>query len=99
MSNANQGVGRRDVLATAGTLSIAGTIWASLASSALAAPVATDRNNDAQAAAPQPLTAPGARHLNALMERLAKAPLRRDFKTVPMILTTRGGPPALPGWQ
>jgi hypothetical protein len=89
MSNALQGVSRRRVLATAGTLSIAGTIGASLVSSALAAPVATDRNDEAQAGARQPLTVPGARHLNALMKRLAKAPRRRDFKTVPMILTNR----------
>jgi len=85
MSNAKQVVSRREVLATAGTLSIAGTIGPLLASSALAAPVAIDRKNEAQAAAPQPLTAPGARHLNVLMELLAKALRRRDFKTVPMI--------------
>jgi hypothetical protein len=89
MSNAKQGVSRREVLATASTLSIAGAMGPSLASSALAAPVAADRKNETQAAAPQPLTAPGARHLNALMERLAKAPRRRDFKTVPMILANR----------
>jgi hypothetical protein len=89
MSNAKQGVSRREVLATASTLSIAATIGPSAASPALAAPVAADQKNEAQAAAPQPLTAPGARHLNALMERLAKAPRRRDFKTVPMILTHR----------
>jgi hypothetical protein len=89
MPNAKQGVSRREVLATASTLSIAATIGPSVGSSALAAPVAADQKNDAQAAAPQPLTAPGARHLNALMERLAEAPRRRDFKTVPMILTNR----------
>ena len=88
MSNAKQRVSRREVLATAGTLSMAGTIGPSLASSALAAPVADDRNG-AQTGAPQPLTAPGAGHLNALMERLARAPWRRDFKTVPMILADR----------
>jgi hypothetical protein len=39
-------------------------------------------------AAPSPaLTPTGAGQLNALMDRLAKAPRRRDFKTVPMILT------------
>src|SRR6202035_4788662 len=68
--------------------SMAGTIGPSLPSSALAAPVAADRNG-AQTGAPQPLTAPGAGHLNALMERLARAPRRRDFKTVPMILADR----------
>jgi hypothetical protein len=89
MSNAKQGVNRREVLATATTLSIAGAMGPSLAASALAAPVAADRKNDTQAVASQPLTAPGARHLNALMDRLAKAPRRRDFKTVPMILANR----------
>ncbi len=39
------------------------------------------------AASPTPLTPAGAGQLNALMERLAKAPRRRNFKTVPMILT------------
>jgi hypothetical protein len=29
---------------------------------------------------------PGATHLDALKKRLAQAPRRRDFKTVPMIL-------------
>jgi hypothetical protein len=32
------------------------------------------------------LTPPGATHLDALQKRLAQAPRRRDFKTVPMIL-------------
>jgi hypothetical protein len=32
------------------------------------------------------LTPPGATHLDALKKRLAEAPRRRDFKTVPMIL-------------
>jgi hypothetical protein len=39
-----------------------------------------------QAATPAPLTPPGAGHLDALMQRLAATPRRRDFKTVPMIL-------------
>jgi hypothetical protein len=33
------------------------------------------------------LTPPGATHLDALKKRLAQAPRRRDFKTVPMILS------------
>src|SRR5882724_8493032 len=33
------------------------------------------------------LTPPGATHLEALKKRLAQAPRRRDFKTVPMILS------------
>ncbi|MBY0251045.1 MAG: transcriptional initiation protein Tat, partial [Methylobacterium organophilum] len=43
----------------------------------------------ARAASPDkpPLVEAGAGDLRALMERLAKAPRRRDFKTVPMILT------------
>jgi hypothetical protein len=41
----------------------------------------------AQAATSSLLTQPGAGELNALIRRLANAPRRRDFKTVPMILT------------
>jgi len=40
----------------------------------------------AAAAVESALTPPGAAHLDALMKRLAQAPRRRDFKTVPMIL-------------
>src|SRR5258708_2626396 len=40
----------------------------------------------AAAAVQSVLTPPGATHLDALMKRLARAPRRRDFKTVPMIL-------------
>ena len=36
-----------------------------------------------------PILAEGASDLDALMERLAKAPRRRDFKTVPMILNDK----------
>ena len=35
------------------------------------------------------MTPPGATHLDALKKRLAQAPRRRDFKTVPMILNNR----------
>ena len=38
------------------------------------------------AAVESALTPPGAAHLDALKKRLAQAPRRRDFKTVPMIL-------------
>src|SRR5258705_100395 len=38
------------------------------------------------AAVESALTPPGATHLEALKKRLAQAPRRRDFKTVPMIL-------------
>ena len=41
----------------------------------------------AAAAVESALTPPGATHLDALKKRLAQAPRRRDFKTVPMILT------------
>jgi intracellular sulfur oxidation DsrE/DsrF family protein len=37
---------------------------------------------------PGPVMPPGAGQLRSLMEQLAKAPRRRDFKTVPMILDT-----------
>src|ERR1700687_4492948 len=40
----------------------------------------------AAAAVESALTPPGATHLDALNKRLARAPRRRDFKTVPMIL-------------
>ena len=42
----------------------------------------------AAAAADAPLLQAGSGQLRALMERLAHAPRRRDFKSVPMILTT-----------
>src|SRR5258708_39723594 len=40
----------------------------------------------AAAAVESAVTPPGAAHLDGLMRRLAQAPRRRDFKTVPMIL-------------
>src|SRR5712692_11076109 len=40
----------------------------------------------AAAAVESALTPPGATHLDALKKRLAQAPRRRDFKTVPMVL-------------
>jgi hypothetical protein len=43
----------------------------------------------AAAAVGPALTPPGATHLDALRKRLALAPRRRDFKTVPMILDHR----------
>jgi hypothetical protein len=42
--------------------------------------------NPAAAAMEPALTPPGATHLDALKKRLARAPRRRDFKSVPMIL-------------
>ena len=43
----------------------------------------------AAAAVESALTPPGATHLDTLKKRLAQAPRRRDFKTVPMILNQR----------
>jgi hypothetical protein len=43
----------------------------------------------ATAAVEPALTPPGATHLDALKKRLAQAPRRRDFKTVPMILNNQ----------
>jgi intracellular sulfur oxidation DsrE/DsrF family protein len=43
----------------------------------------------AAAAVESALMPPGATHLDALKKRLAQAPRRRDFKTVPMILNDR----------
>lgn len=51
MSNTKRVVSRRDVLATAGTLSIAGTIGPAVVPSVLAAPIATDQKNEAIAEA------------------------------------------------
>jgi hypothetical protein len=66
--------GRRDVLRTVGLTVATGAIGLV---SARAKP----------AAAVEPALMPhGAIHLDALKKRLAKAPRRRDFKTVPMIL-------------
>src|SRR6266403_5328322 len=48
--------------------------------------VASAGGRPAAAAVESALTPPGATHLEALKKRLAQAPRRRDFKTVPMIL-------------
>ena len=66
--------GRRSVLRTVALTVTAGAIG-------LASPA-----KPAAAGAKSALTPGGATHLNALMKRLAQAPRRRDFKTVPMIL-------------
>ncbi len=66
--------GRRSVLRTVALTVATGAIG--LASAA----------KPAAAAAKPTLTPAGATHLDALMKRLAQAPRRRDFKTVPMIL-------------
>jgi hypothetical protein len=50
--------------------------------------LATMTAQNARAADLAPLTVPGASHLRELMDRLGRAPRRRDFKTVPMILSS-----------
>src|SRR5258705_8845839 len=67
--------GRRGVL---------GTFALTLATGAIGLASAAAR--PAAAAVESSLTPPGATHLEALKKRLAQAPRRRDFKTVPMIL-------------
>jgi hypothetical protein len=67
--------GRRGVLRT---------FALSLATSAIG--LASAAAKPAAAAVESALTPPGATHLDALKKRLAQAPRRRDFKTVPMIL-------------
>src|SRR5258707_7167675 len=67
--------GRRDVL---------GPFALTMATGAIG--VASVAAKPATAAVESALTPPGATHLDALKKRLAQAPRRRDFKTVPMIL-------------
>lgn len=57
-----------------------------LAAAASAIGLAAARAEPATAAAESALTPPGATYLDVLRKRLALAPRRRDFKTVPMIL-------------
>jgi hypothetical protein len=71
----NMITGRRGVLRTFALTAATGAIGLA---SAAAKPAA--------AAVESTLTPPGATHLDALKERLARAPRRRDFETVPMIL-------------
>ena len=61
------------------------TIGLGIAASAIG--LVIERTTSAQAALSSALTPRDAGQLNALMQRLAKAPPRRDFKTAPMILT------------
>jgi hypothetical protein len=67
--------GRRDVLKTLGLTAATGAIG-----------LASARAEPATVAVESVETPPGASHLDALKKRLAQAPRRRDFKTVPMIL-------------
>jgi hypothetical protein len=68
-------MGRRRVL---------GTLALTMASGAIG--LASAGTKPAAAATESALTPPGAKHLDVLKKRLAQAPRRRDFKTVPMIL-------------
>jgi intracellular sulfur oxidation DsrE/DsrF family protein len=68
--------GRRGVLRAFALSTAAGVIG-----------LASARAKPATKAVESALTPPGAAHLDALKQRLARAPRRRDFKTVPMILT------------
>jgi len=61
------------------------TLGLGIAASAIG--LVIERTPMAQAALSSALTPQDAGQLNALMQRLAKAPRRRDFKSVPMILT------------
>src|ERR1700751_5120750 len=68
--------GRRGVLRAFALTTAAGAIG-----------LASARAKPASAAVESALTPPGATDLDALKQRLARAPRRRDFKSVPMILT------------
>src|SRR5258708_23452152 len=67
--------GRRDVLRTFALTMATGAMG-----------LASAGAKPAAAAVESALTPPGATHLDALKKRLAQAPRRRDFNTVPMIL-------------
>jgi hypothetical protein len=75
IADVNVITGRRGVLRTLALTAATGVIG-----------LASARAEPATAAVETPLMPPGATHLDALKKRLAKAPRRRDFKTVPMIL-------------
>jgi intracellular sulfur oxidation DsrE/DsrF family protein len=68
----------------AGRRGVLGTFALTLATGAIG--LASAGAKPAAAAVESALTPPGAAHLDALQKRLAQAPRRRDFKTVPMIL-------------
>jgi hypothetical protein len=78
MPNAQQRFSRRDALPIINTSSIAATVRPLTASAAFAAPTTVSNAS---------LIPGDAWHLKGLTERLAKAPRRRDFKSIPMILT------------
>ena len=68
----------------AGRRGVLGTFALTMATGAIG--LASAAAKPAAAAVESALTPPGATHLDALTKRLAQAPRRRDFKTVPMIL-------------
>jgi intracellular sulfur oxidation DsrE/DsrF family protein len=68
----------------AGRRSVLRTVALTVATGAIG--LASVAAKPAAAAAKSALTPAGATHLDALTKRLAQAPRRRDFKTVPMIL-------------
>ena len=67
-----------------GRRSVLRTFALTMATSAIG--LASAGGRPVAAAVESALTPPGAAHLDALQKRLAQAPRRRDFKTVPMIL-------------
>jgi intracellular sulfur oxidation DsrE/DsrF family protein len=67
-----------------GRRSVLGSFALTMASGAIG--LASAAAKPAAAAVESALTPPGAAHLDALRKRLAQAPRRRDFRTVPMIL-------------
>jgi hypothetical protein len=67
-----------------GRRSILRTFALTIATSAIG--IASAAAKPAAAAVGSTLTPPGAAHLETLKKRLAQAPRRRDFKTVPMVL-------------
>src|SRR5260370_19892246 len=70
----------------AGRRSVLRTLALTMATGAIG--LASEAAKPAAAAVESALTPPGATHLDALNKRLAQAPRRRDFKTVPMILNS-----------
>ena len=69
---------------TAGRRGVLRTLGLSLATSAIG--ITSSGAKPTAATVDSALMPPGATHLDALKARLAQAPRRRDFKTVPMIL-------------
>ena len=79
MSDAPRILSRRDAFTAVAALATAAALPSTVESTALAAPPATSQ-----------LTPSSAHQLNALLSRLARAPRRRSFNALPMILTDPG---------